>query len=89
MRQVGPFSWLHLLSIVTLVSPTAVVSLARAGKIAAHWQTMAYFNWSGLVWLACSRWFPAGFCTRCCLAPDRPNDFDAVIIFPMPYGGRL
>ncbi len=40
LRQVGPFSWLHGLSLFTLAMLALGVALARAGRIAAHRWTM-------------------------------------------------
>lgn len=40
IRQFGPFSWIHLLSILTLVALVGGVRHARAGRIAAHRWTM-------------------------------------------------
>ncbi|MGF3023929.1 DUF2306 domain-containing protein [Methylobacterium aquaticum] len=36
LRQVGPFSWIHLLSVVTLVALVRAVIAARRGTIATH-----------------------------------------------------
>ncbi len=40
LRQLGPFSWIHLLSITTLVFLVTGVSHARAGRVEAHRWTM-------------------------------------------------
>ena len=40
IRQFGPFSWIHGLSVFTLVTLVLAVGLARAGRIAAHRWTM-------------------------------------------------
>ena len=40
LRQVGPFSWIHLLSLATLVTLAISVAHARAGRVAAHRWTM-------------------------------------------------
>ena len=40
IRQFGPFSWIHLLSIVTLVTLVIGLAHARAGRIEAHRWTM-------------------------------------------------
>ena len=42
IRLWGPFSPIHILSIVTLVSLAMAIVFARAGKIEAHRQTMAW-----------------------------------------------
>ncbi|MCF4128909.1 DUF2306 domain-containing protein [Methylobacterium sp. SyP6R] len=36
LRQAGPFSWIHLLSVVTLVALVRAVLYARRGNVAAH-----------------------------------------------------
>ncbi len=40
LRQVGPFSWIHLLSVFTLAALVRAVLYARRGTIAAHRWTM-------------------------------------------------
>lgn len=40
LRLIGPFSPIHLLSILTLVSLTRAILAARAGRIEAHRKTM-------------------------------------------------
>ena len=40
LRQVGPFSWIHLLSVFTLTALVRGVLHARRGEIAAHRWTM-------------------------------------------------
>jgi uncharacterized membrane protein len=40
LRQFGPFSWIHGLSVFTLLMLTSAVLHARAGRIAAHRWTM-------------------------------------------------
>ena len=40
IRQVGPFSWIHLLSITTLLFLVTGILHARAGRIEAHRWTM-------------------------------------------------
>lgn len=40
LRQVGPFSWIHLLSAYTLVALVRTVLHARRGRIASHRWTM-------------------------------------------------
>ncbi|KMO38532.1 hypothetical protein VQ03_17165 [Methylobacterium tarhaniae] len=40
LRQVGPFSWIHLLSVITLVLLVRAVLYARRGHVAAHRWTM-------------------------------------------------
>ena len=40
LRQVGPFSWIHLLSLYTLFALVRTVLYARQGKITAHRWTM-------------------------------------------------
>ncbi|GLS46667.1 hypothetical protein [Methylobacterium brachythecii] len=40
LRQVGPFSWIHVISLVTLVLLVRGVAHARAGRIEAHRWTM-------------------------------------------------
>ncbi|MEH3148355.1 MAG: DUF2306 domain-containing protein [Methylobacterium frigidaeris] len=40
LRQVGPFSWIHALSVATLVALALAVRYARQGRIAAHRQAM-------------------------------------------------
>lgn len=40
LRQVGPFSWIHLLSLFTLTALVRGVLHARRGEIAAHRWTM-------------------------------------------------
>ena len=36
LRQIGPFSWIHLLSVLSLVLLVRAVLAARRGRIAAH-----------------------------------------------------
>ncbi|MCJ2035169.1 DUF2306 domain-containing protein [Methylobacterium sp. J-068] len=48
-RQVGPFSWIHGLSLVTLGALAAGIALARAGRIEAHRWTMIGLFIGGLV----------------------------------------
>ncbi|WP_375464129.1 DUF2306 domain-containing protein [uncultured Methylobacterium sp.] len=40
LRQVGPFSWIHGLSLFTLTMLVLGVAFARSGRIAAHRWTM-------------------------------------------------
>ena len=40
LRQVGPFSWIHLISLFNLVMLAVAIAHARAGRIAAHRWTM-------------------------------------------------
>ena len=40
LRQVGPFSWIHLVSLFTLAMLVVAIAHARAGRIAAHRWTM-------------------------------------------------
>ncbi|MFH6784472.1 MULTISPECIES: DUF2306 domain-containing protein [Methylobacterium] len=40
LRQFGPFSWIHLLSLFTLVALVRAVLYARRGNVAAHRWTM-------------------------------------------------
>lgn len=40
IRQVGPFSWIHGLSLFTLAMLALGIALARSGRIAAHRWTM-------------------------------------------------
>lgn len=40
IRQIGPFSFIHALSVVTLISLVTGVAAARRRKIAVHRQTM-------------------------------------------------
>ncbi|MCJ2047568.1 hypothetical protein MKK58_23935 [Methylobacterium sp. J-078] len=49
LRQVGPFSWIHGLSILTLGVLAVGIALARAGRIAAHRWTMIGLFVGGLL----------------------------------------
>ncbi len=49
LRQVGPFSWIHLLSAVTLVALVRAVLYARRGNIAAHRWSMIGLTLGALV----------------------------------------
>ncbi len=40
LRQVGPFSWIHLVSVFTLAALVRAVLYARRGNIRAHRRTM-------------------------------------------------
>ncbi|MDF3036020.1 MAG: hypothetical protein K0S28_1294 [Paucimonas sp.] len=47
IRTTGHFSWIHLLSVVTLVSLAYAIHAAMHGRIRVHRQTMG-FNYIGL-----------------------------------------
>ena len=49
IRQFGPFSWIHLLSIMTLVFLVTGVAHAKAGRIEAHRWTMISLFFGALV----------------------------------------
>ena len=49
IRTFGPYSWIHLLSIVTLVTLFWGVYSARRGRIAIHKRTMTILYWLSLV----------------------------------------
>ncbi len=49
LRQVGPFSWIHLLSLYTLFALVRTVLYARQGKITAHRWTMIRLYLGALV----------------------------------------
>jgi uncharacterized membrane protein len=49
IRLVGPFSPIHLLSLLTLYSAVAAVLHARAGRIRAHKLNMYLLFWAALV----------------------------------------
>ena len=49
IRQFGPFSWIHLLSIMTLVFLVIGILHARAGRIEAHRWTMISLFFGALV----------------------------------------
>ena len=49
LRQFGPFSWIHLLSIATLVFLVVGIVHARAGRIASHRVTMISLFFGALV----------------------------------------
>ena len=49
LRQFGPFSWIHLLSILTLAVLTRSIMLVRRGRIKAHRMSMAMLHFLGLV----------------------------------------
>lgn len=49
IRQLGPFSWIHLLSITTMVFLVSGIRHARAGRIAAHRWTMISLFFGALV----------------------------------------
>ncbi len=40
LRQVGPFSWIHAISLATLAALGVAIGHARAGRVAAHRWTM-------------------------------------------------
>ena len=60
LQQFGPFSWIHALSIFTLVMLPAAVVMARRHNVVAHKKTMTGIFFGALV--------VAGFFT---LAPGR------------------
>lgn len=49
MRQIGPFSWIHLLSIYTLVMLPMGIAHARAHRVKAHRKTMLGLFFGALV----------------------------------------
>jgi uncharacterized membrane protein len=49
VRQIGPFSWIHGLSLLTLGTLAAGIALARMGRIEAHRWTMIGLFAGGLV----------------------------------------
>lgn len=49
LRQFGSFSWIHLLSILTLVVLVRSIMLVRSGRIKAHRLSMAMLYFLGLV----------------------------------------
>ena len=49
LRQFGPFSWIHLLSILTLVVLVRSIMFARSGRIIAHRMSMIILYFLGLV----------------------------------------
>jgi uncharacterized membrane protein len=49
IRLVGPFSPIHILSVITLYSAIAAVMHARAGRITAHKINMHLLFWAALV----------------------------------------
>jgi uncharacterized membrane protein len=57
IRTTGRFSWIHLLSVVTLASLAYAIHAAVHGRIRAHRQTMV-FNYIGLVIAAAFTLFP-------------------------------
>jgi len=49
IRQVGPFSWIHLLSIYTLVMLPMGIAHAKAHRVTAHRNTMLGLFFGALV----------------------------------------
>ncbi len=49
LRQFGPFSWIHLLSILTLVVLVRSIMLVRRGRIKHHRDSMIALFFLGLV----------------------------------------
>lgn len=49
IRLVGPFSPIHLLSVITLVSLVQGLRAARGHRIQAHRQTMKALTWGALI----------------------------------------
>ncbi len=74
IRLWGPWSPIHLLSVFTPIMLVLAVLAARRHRVRAHKITMiSIFAGAliagGAVHAAC----PAGSCTRCCSAPERPQ----------------
>ena len=49
MKQVGPFSWIHLLSVVTLLGMFDAVHAIRQGDVKRHRATMTMLIMGGVV----------------------------------------
>jgi uncharacterized membrane protein len=49
IRLVGPFSYIHILSIVTLIGVPRAILAARRGNYAAHQRAMKIVFWTALV----------------------------------------
>ncbi len=49
LRQLGPFSWIHLLSVLTLVILVRSIMFARSGRIREHRMSMVMLFFLGLV----------------------------------------
>lgn len=67
-RLIGPFSPIHLLSVVTLIALARSLTYARSGRIAAHKRVMMALYWYGLVMAGLFNFLPGRLVNQMALA---------------------
>ena len=73
-RLIGPFSPIHLLSMVTLASCVQIVRYARQGQIEAHRQTVLILFWAGIGLAGAFTFLPGRIMHRMLMEPLLAGD---------------